>query len=116
VYLKSLPLHSNIISLDEIEWVEGKLRVSMPLYRCDLYNYIKTERKNEPLPLNETLSISRQILCGLDHLHSHGIFHRDLKSANVLLGANGTAVICDFSLASNFVAKIEHSTTVQTLW
>jgi serine/threonine protein kinase len=41
VYLKSLPLHANIIRFDEVEWIGSRIRVSMPLYQTDLNNYIR---------------------------------------------------------------------------
>ena len=34
-------------------------------------------------------AVSREICRGLDHLHRHGIIHRDMKSDNVLLSLNG---------------------------
>ncbi|KPI85151.1 putative protein kinase [Leptomonas seymouri] len=36
------------------------------------------------------------VLLGLSHLHSHGIVHRDIKGANVLLDESGCAKIVDF--------------------
>ena len=34
-------------------------------------------------------AVSREICQGLDHLHGHGVIHRDIMSDNVLLGLNG---------------------------
>lgn len=44
---------------------------------------------------------SREILSGLDDLHSNGKVHRDLKPENVLFRADGTAVLADFGICGD---------------
>jgi serine/threonine protein kinase len=51
------------------------------------------------LPLEEALSIARQIAEALEAAHEQGIVHRDLKPANVKLRADGAVKVLDFGLA-----------------
>ncbi|MEU9024097.1 serine/threonine-protein kinase [Actinomadura sp. NPDC048394] len=52
-----------------------------------------------PLPPAEAAAIGRGILAALRAAHAAGICHRDVKPANVLLRADGTAVLTDFGIA-----------------
>ncbi|KNC47363.1 AGC/AKT protein kinase [Thecamonas trahens ATCC 50062] len=45
-----------------------------------------------------------EVLAGLDHLHQHGIIHRDVKLENLLLDSSGHVKICDFGLAKGGLA------------
>ncbi len=52
-----------------------------------------------PLPLAQTARLMEQVADALDHAHAHGVIHRDVKPANVLLDAEQNAVLTDFGIA-----------------
>ncbi|KAK7313020.1 hypothetical protein VNO77_37350 [Canavalia gladiata] len=60
----------------------------------------------------------QQLLCGLDHCHSRGVLHRDIKGSNLLIDNNGILKIADFGLASVFDPNQTQPLTsrVVTLW
>ncbi|KAJ3191633.1 Chk1 protein kinase [Irineochytrium annulatum] len=47
----------------------------------------------------------KQLIAGMEHLHSRGICHRDLKPENILLDECGNLKISDFGLATVFRNK-----------
>ncbi|KAL5571168.1 hypothetical protein UlMin_020765 [Ulmus minor] len=59
-----------------------------------------------------------QLLSGLDHCHSHGVLHRDIKGSNLLIDNNGILKIADFGLASFYDPRhnVPLTSRVVTLW
>src|SRR2546422_11269729 len=52
-----------------------------------------------PLPIPMVQTILAQLGDALSYAHRHGIIHRDIKSANIMLDDEGRAVVTDFGIA-----------------
>ena len=51
------------------------------------------------LPLDDALSIAKQIIEALEYAHDRGVVHRDLKPANIKITPEGVVKVLDFGLA-----------------
>ncbi|MEP7324596.1 MAG: protein kinase, partial [Gemmatimonadota bacterium] len=54
--------------------------------------------RQKQLPIDEALSITREVADALGYAHSRGVVHRDIKPENILL-ESGHAVVADFGIA-----------------
>lgn len=60
---------------------------------------LKARLQRERLSLKETLGVLEAVGGGLDYAHKQGILHRDIKSSNIMLAADGGTYLADFGLA-----------------
>ncbi|CAH2249302.1 hormonally up-regulated neu tumor-associated kinase homolog A-like [Pelobates cultripes] len=90
--------HPNIVQLYETLETENSYYMVMEL--ClggDLMDRICDKKR---LDERDVRRYTRQLLSALDHLHRHGIVHRDLKIENFLLDENSNIKIVDFGLSN----------------
>ena len=72
------------------------------------------DRLGRPLPLRDAVDVARGVGAALDHAHTQGIVHRDVKPSNILFTADGTPVLADFGIA-RMTAESEQLTVQGTL-
>ena len=85
--------------------VENKSRpyiVTEYLKGCTLAHLLKAMR---PLTEKDALKITSLICEALQHMHDHGVIHRDLKPQNVMICCDGTIRIMDFGIARDTASR-----------
>jgi serine/threonine protein kinase len=99
--------HPNIVTIYELGNVGSSLYIAMELLEgMDLAEAMAPPGR---LPLPQKLRIVVDICRGLDFAHKRGVFHRDVKPANVRVLQDGSVKIVDFG-----IARLENSTMTRT--
>ena len=101
--------HQNICTVFEIDEVDGQIFIAMAYIEGPS---LDKKIADGPLALEEAFDIAAQTAQGLQAAHEKGVVHRDIKSANILLTADGQVKIVDFGLAQ--LADPEHLTKTGT--
>src|SRR5271165_5622000 len=107
--------HPNIATIHGLEDSNGTSYLVMELVPGEtLAQRIKREGA---VPVEEALTIAKQIAEALEAAHEKGIIHRDLKPANVKLTPEGKVKVLDFGLAKAFAGdtSIEDMSNSPTL-
>ncbi|KAK3845012.1 MAG: kinase-like domain-containing protein [Linnemannia gamsii] len=94
--------HKNIVNYIDSFLYIGDLWVVMEYMEGgSLTEVVTTNEMADP----QIGAVCRETLLGLEHLHSKGVIHRDIKSDNVLLALNGDIKLTDFG----FCAQLKES-------
>src|ERR1700730_1059338 len=104
--------HPNIVTIHEIETVDGVDYIAM--------EYVRGSTLRELIPpggmsLAEDLNFANQIAAGLSAAHAAGIVHRDVKPANIMVTKSGLVKLLDFGLAQVEEAQFSESAPTGTI-
>jgi serine/threonine-protein kinase len=94
--------HPNIASLHNAFHLNNQLLMVME-YIEGLSLYLRL--KQGPLSLWHGVNIVSQILSALSYAHAHGVVHRDVKPANIMLTSEGIVKLMDFGIARSVADK-----------
>jgi tRNA A-37 threonylcarbamoyl transferase component Bud32 len=89
--------HPNIVTVIDRGEFEGRQFI--------VFEHIPGENLKEvveregQLPVAQALALTHQIARGLAFAHEHGVVHRDVKPANIVVGRHGDTVLLDWGLA-----------------
>src|SRR5947207_487861 len=92
--------HPHIVPLLAAGDVEGLPYFVMPLVEG---KSLRERLAGGELPIDEAVSILRDVAKALAYAHEHGVVHRDIKPDNVLL-TGGAATVTDFGVAKAITA------------
>uniref|UniRef100_A0A8D0QB05 non-specific serine/threonine protein kinase n=1 Tax=Sus scrofa TaxID=9823 RepID=A0A8D0QB05_PIG len=67
-----------------------------------------------PIPVHQLRRYATQLLSGLDYLHSNSVVHKVLSASNVLVDAEGTIKITDYSISKRLADICKEDVFEQT--
>ncbi len=101
--------HTNIVTVHDLLEHDGKTYLVMEY--LDGGNLEEVQHSGALSSLEEKLRVMIEVCAGLDHAHSRGIIHRDMKPANVFLTATSEVKILDFGIA-RIVTSLSKTTQI----
>ena len=111
--LASQVRHPNLVTVFDAGEDDGVLYMVMEYVDgATLAERISTDA---PMPVDQAVAITLQILDGLAALHNIGTIHRDVKPSNILIGQDGRVRLADFGIAKRLDQVDAAVTAVGTL-
>ena len=103
-------MHPNVVNVYDVGQDRGLYYMVMELVEgITLKEYIEKKGK---LSAKETISISIQMVSGIQAAHNQHIIHRDIKPQNIIISKDGKVKVTDFGIARATTSTNTISTNV----
>jgi serine/threonine-protein kinase len=89
--------HPNIVTIYDAGEQDGNFYIAMEFMEGTTLQEMLAEKRI--VTAEEAIHLSREICKGLDYAHAHGVVHRDVKPANIMITTRGAVKIMDFGIA-----------------
>ncbi|MDQ2877052.1 MAG: serine/threonine protein kinase, partial [Actinomycetota bacterium] len=89
--------HPNVVTIYDVAEDDGRPWIIMELIQARSLREVVEQ--DGPLDPPAAARVGLQVLAALRSAHALGIMHRDVKPGNVLIEADGRAVLADFGIA-----------------
>ncbi|XP_063039691.1 MAPK/MAK/MRK overlapping kinase-like isoform X2 [Engraulis encrasicolus] len=113
--MKCLNPHPNILQLHELVFDAGSGTLSLICELMDMNIYEFIRGRQYPLPESKIKHYMFQLCKSLDHMHSNGIFHRDVKPENILI-RHDVLKLADFGSCRSVYSQPPHTEYISTRW
>jgi predicted Ser/Thr protein kinase len=103
--------HENIVVVHEVAERAGQPYLVMQYVEGrTLHDWLAEERT-----LEDVVRVARSVALALHYAHEHGVIHRDVKPANVMIDARSRPILMDFGLALDLTARTRLTATGQIM-
>jgi serine/threonine-protein kinase len=90
--------HPNVLPIYDFGDADGEPYLVMPFLESGT---LAERLKRGQVPAAQAIDWIRQLAAALDAAHDAGVLHRDVKPANVMIGAGGRLLLADFGIAKS---------------
>jgi len=96
--------HQNIVTVYDVGEQDGVTYIAMEFLDGRPLDEVLADRRC--IPVDECVELMAKVLEGLGHAHEHGVVHRDVKPANIVVSENGTVKVADFGVAHTLDSEL----------